>query len=369
MTREWLIRYSEIFLKSDPVRRKWEKVLIRNILERMPDCRVRNERGRIWLKGDVDPGMLMSVFGIVSFSEVEHIPLDTLGATLPDYCRDHDILKVKTFAIRVKRVGTHPFSSHEKAIEYGNLIREAFPHLRVNLARPDKEIYIEIRNDDAYLYDNVTRGLGGLPPGVEGSLVALFSGGIDSPVAAWMMMRRGCRIIPVYIALDNVLDGTNLERAERVVHALRVYQPEIRLEVIRDTYLSIIQDELAAAGLGKHTCLFCKRRMYRIAEAFAHRVGAKGIVTGESMGQVASQTLDNLLVLDNAAGMPVYRPLIGFDKEDTIRIAREIGTFVPSTQKASACRAVPVKPSTNADLAKILEIEQRFAASTISLPT
>ena len=369
MKKQWLVRYSEIFLKSDPVRRRWENVLITNIREVMSGIHVRNERGRIWLDGDVNPELLKNIFGIVSFSEVEHIRLDEIETYLPDYCRRHGIEKAKTFALRIKRVGRHTFTSNDKAIEYGNLIRIEFPHIRVNLAHPDKEIHIEIREHEAYLYDTVTKAVGGLPLGVEGELVALVSGGIDSPVAAWMMMKRGCRILPVYIALDTFLDETTLARAERVVEELARFQPGIRLTVIHDSYLAAAKDELDRRHLGKYTCIFCKRRMYRVATDYAVRMGAKGIVTGESIGQVASQTLDNLVVLTDAATeVPIYRPLIGFDKEDTIRIAREIGTFTESVSHASGCRAVPAGPSTKANRETIREIEAKLEASKIPLP-
>jgi tRNA uracil 4-sulfurtransferase len=369
MKNQWLVRYSEIFLKSDPVRRQWENALIANIREVMPDVHVRNERGRIWLDGNVRPGLLKNIFGIVSFSEVEHIRLDEIESHLPDYCHRHGVEGVKTFAIRVKRVGTHTFSSNDKAIEYGNLLRKEFPHLKVNLAHPDKEIHIEIRANEAYLYDTVTKAVGGLPLGVEGTLVALVSGGIDSPVAAWMMMKRGCRILPVYVALNTFLDETTLARAERVVQELTRYQPGIKLTVIHDSYLAAAKQELVKKHLEKYTCVFCKRRMYRVATAFALRNGAKGIVTGESIGQVASQTLDNLAVLTDAASeVPIYRPLIGFDKEDAIRVAREIGTFTESISHASGCKAVPAGPSTRAKLETIREIEDTLQASGIPVP-
>jgi thiamine biosynthesis protein ThiI len=369
MKKQWLIRYSEIFLKSDPVRRQWENTLIANIREMMPDVHVRNERGRIWLDGDVRPDLLKHIFGIVSFSEVEHIRLNEIEAFLPDYCSRHGIERAKTFAIRMKRVGQHPFTSNDKAIEYGNLLRSEFPHLKVNLANPDKEIHIEIRGEQAYLYDTVMKGAGGLPLGVEGTLVALVSGGIDSPVAAWMMMRRGCRILPVFVALETFLDETTIERAERVVEILAKYQPGITLTVIHDSYLAEAKRELIERHLEKYTCLFCKRRMYRVATAFAIRNGAKGIVTGESLGQVASQTLDNLVVLTDAASeIPIHRPLIGFDKEDAIRIAREIGTFAESVSKASGCKAVPSGPSTKAKLSAIREIEEKLEATKMPVP-
>lgn len=369
MKKQWLVRYSEIFLKSDPVRRQWENTLIRNIREMMPGIHVRNERGRIWLDGDVKPDLLKNVFGIVSFSEVEHIRLDEIEDFLPDYCRRHGLADARTFAIRIKRVGKHDFSSNDKAIEYGNRIRQDFPHLKVNLAHPDKEIHIEIRANEVYLYDNVTKAVGGLPLGVEGTLVALVSGGIDSPVAAWMMMRRGCRILPVFIALDSFLDETTAARAERVVEILARYQPGIKLTVIHDAYLAAAKKELISRDLEKYTCIFCKRRMYRVVTEFARQNGAKGIVTGESLGQVASQTLDNLVVLTDAASdIPIHRPLIAFDKEDAIRIARDIGTFPESISKASGCKAVPSGPSTKANPGTIREIEAKLDATRMPLP-
>ncbi|HVP97006.1 tRNA uracil 4-sulfurtransferase ThiI [Methanoregula sp.] len=369
MTTKWLVRYSEIFLKSDPVRRHWERVLINNIREQQPGVKIRSERGRIWLTGTVDPVKLQHVFGIVSFSPVEHVARDAaLEDAVIEYGRAHGLAAAKTFALRIRRVGRHDFSSNDKAIELGDVVRRAFPHLKVNLATPEVEIHVEIRQDECYLYDTVIKGAGGLPLGVEGTLVALVSGGIDSPVAAYMMMKRGCTIVPVFVALDTFLDETVLARAERVVEILRQYQPDIALRVIPDSYLAAAKKELVKNHQEKYTCLFCKRRMYRIAQAVAGEVGAKGIVTGESLGQVASQTLDNLVVLSDAATIPVYRPLIGFDKADAITIAREIGTYEESVSKTTGCRAVPKGPSTKARLAEIREIEQQMESATMSLP-
>ncbi|WML67678.1 MAG: thiamine biosynthesis protein ThiI [Methanoregula sp. SKADARSKE-2] len=368
MKKQWLVRYSEIFFKSDPVRRRWENVLIANITTVMPGVYVKNERGRIWLDGNVNSEALKKVFGVVSFSEVEHVKIDELGSYLPEYCWNHGIPGAKTFAIRIKRVGRHAFSSADKAIEYDNLIRSEFPHLKVNLARPEKEIFIEIRTNEAYLYDTVTKAVGGLPLGVEGTLMALVSGGIYSPVAAWMMMKRGCRIMPIFIALETFLDETTIARAKRVIEVLAQYQPGIELTVIHDSYLASAKEELIRKHFEKYTCIFCKRRMYRVATVFAQKHGAKGVVTGESIGQVASQTLDNLMVLTDAAKIPIYRPLIGFDKEEIIGIARRIGTFPESTSYASGCKAVPSGPSTAAKLEKIRKIEAEMALTLMDLP-
>jgi thiamine biosynthesis protein ThiI len=363
----WLIRYSEIFLKSDPVRRQWENVLLANIIRVHPGCRGRTERGRIWIEGEADPERLGKVFGIVSFSKVWRCPLNRLSDAIIPFARARGISEAKSFAIRMKRVGRHPFTSQDKARELGGIICAAFPHLTVDLDAPDKEIFVEIRDDSCFLYDRVEKGAGGIPLGVEGTLVALISGGIDSPVAAYMMMKRGCRIIPVYVALESYLDESGLARIKTVIETLRQYQPDIGLRVVRDDFLIKAKALLGKRRLDKLTCIVCKRRMYRIAEAVARKAGAKGIVTGESLGQVASQTLDNIFVLDDAATLPVYRPLIGFDKEDTIRVARRIGTFAQSTVHTGGCMAAPKPAATKADLALIKKIEEELCTAASGL--
>ncbi|MDD1676490.1 MAG: tRNA 4-thiouridine(8) synthase ThiI [Methanomicrobiales archaeon] len=353
----WLVRYSEIFLKSDPVRRHWERILIANIKTVLPTSHVNNERGRIWLRGEVDPEKLLRVFGIASFSPCEMVPLTDLVPAVLDFCSRNNLTASRSFAVWVKRVGKHKFHSTDLARQLGSVISETYPQLQVNLDTPERELFVEVRNDNCYLFTEVIRGPGGIPLGVEGTLVSLLSGGIDSPVAAWMMMKRGCRIIPIFIRLERYLDETTAARVSAVMERLRQYQPDIVLKTIEDSYLSGAKQVLAGEGAEKFTCLICKRRMYRLAEEVAHSCGAKGIVTGESLGQVASQTLDNLQVLSKATTLPFYRPLIGLDKEEIIRIAREIGTFLPSTKPATGCTAVPEKPATTADSERIRRLE------------
>lgn len=358
MTKMYLVRYSEIFLKSEPVRRRWENALIANIREVLPECRVRRERGRIWLEGAVDPEKLKKVFGVVSFSDCKYCTLENLNSFSLDFCDEIGIDKSRTFAVRVKRVGVHDFTSQQKAAELGDLILNKFKYLKVDLESPEKKIFVEIRNEDCYLFDAVVKGVGGIPLGVEGKLVALFSGGIDSPVAAWFMMKRGCKIIPLYFDIAPFSDESMLNRAKRVANVLKEYQPDFEIEVVKDTFLERAKEALKRMRIENYTCILCKRHMYRVAECIAKEEGAKGIVTGESLGQVASQTLDNLLVLDDACSLPVYRPLIGFDKVEIERIAREIGTFDASIRPASSCSAVPKKPVTKAKLEKVLDVER-----------
>ncbi len=359
----WLIRYSEIFLKSDPVRRAWENVLVSCIRQVQPGCVVGTERGRIWVRGPVDPQKLRKVFGIVSFSECMPCDLERIDTAVLGYCDRMTMAGVSSFAVRVRRVGTHAFHSYDMAARLGDLIRNEYPALKVDLDNPDKELFVEIRGNRVYLYDRVYPGAGGIPPGVEGSVVALLSGGIDSPVAAWMMMKRGCRIIPLFVDMPPFLGDSALDRVKNVAGILQEYQPDMDLHVVSDSFVARCRDALRKTEDERHVCLLCKRRMYRLSEELAREVGAKGIVTGESMGQVASQTLDNLAVLHAATSMPVYRPLIGLDKTEIIDMARKIGTYETSILPVSSCCcAVPLKPATRADPEKIRRLEERLAA-------
>ncbi|ADB57260.1 tRNA uracil 4-sulfurtransferase ThiI [Archaeoglobus profundus] len=356
----YLIRYSEIFLKSEQVRRRWINKLIRNIRRIVGDCKFRLERGRIWLITDrnVDD-KLKKVFGIVSFSPCEHCKLDELEDFVLKFCKGK-LESVRTFAVRVKRVGEHDFTSQDVERRLGALILKNFPHLKVDLENPEKTIYVEIRNEDCYVFDEIIKGVGGIPLGVEGKLVSLFSGGIDSPVATWLMMKRGCEVVPIYFDIRPFTSERAIERVEKVAKVLKEYDPDFDVIVKEHgNFLMKVKDILKEKRLESYTCIFCKRRMLKVAEEVAKDVGAKGIVTGDSLGQVASQTLDNLLVISQACSIPIYRPLIGFDKIEIEEIARKIGTFEYSTIPAD-CLAVPKRPTTKADLEKVLKIEEEF---------
>ncbi len=305
--------------------------------------------------------VLRRAFGIVSFSLCEHCNLQDLDTGILDFCKRTGLDKARSFALRLRRVGDHPFSSQEKTVELADRILERFPNLHVDLEDPEAKVYVVIRDSDCYLFRDVVKGAGGLPLGVEGRLVALFSGGIDSPAAAWMMMKRGCKIYPLYVELEEFSSDLARRRAEAVIVALKAYQPDLELKVIKDGFLKKALEVMRDQGLENYTCIICKRRMYHLAESFAREIGAKGIVTGESLGQVASQPLDNMYVLNSAASVPIYRPLIGFDKVETEGIAREIGTFEASIQPAESCKAVPKRPATRAMWELVHNIEERMS--------
>ncbi len=360
----WLVRYSEIFLKSEPVRRTWENLLISSLKRKLPLCSISKTRGRIWISGEVDPDQIGYTFGVYSYSPCRMVALCDVRDQVIPYAHDASIQSHQTFAIRVRRTGKHSFSSQDLAREIGAQVCREWPHISVDLTNPDLELHIEIRDEVCYLYHEVFDGPGGVPEGASGKLVALHSGGIDSPVAMYMMMKRGCILYPVYIKIAPFHDDRSEERARLLISHLQRYQPDLTLNVIPDTRVYETRMKLQKRDLEKYCCVLCKRHLYRIAEEYAQEVGAKGIVTGESVAQVASQTLDNLYVLDDAVHIPVYRPLIGFDKEETIQIAKQIGTFQLSImQVPGCCSVIPFRPATTSEREKISHLEEEIGVT------
>lgn len=354
----WLIRYSEIFLKSEPVRRVWEDLLIQSLQKKLPECHITKTRGRIWISGPVIPEKISQTFGVYSFSPCKNVHLTELNHAILKFAEESKITACDSFALRIHRSGDHSFSSQDLARDLGATIRQKWPDVKVNLTNPGLELFVEVRDDQCYLYREILPGPGGVPQGASGTLVALHSGGIDSPVAMYMMMKRGCIIHPVYVKISPFHDDRSEDRAQRIIEHLRKYQPDLTLRVIDDTHVYTTRMQLKQKDLEKYACVLCKRYLYRAAEEIAMEIGAKGIVTGESLAQVASQTLDNLFVLDDAVNIPVYRPLIGFDKEETIDYAKKIGTYDLSImQVPSCCCAIPMKPATTSQREKIKQIE------------
>ena len=257
-----------------------------------------------------------------------------------------------TFAVRCRRTGTHPYSSIDICKQVGQQIltalKERNPH--VNLSNPQRTINIEIREDEAYIFTETLQGAGGFPVGSQAKAICLLSGGIDSPVACWLVMKRGCPIVPVYLDNSPLTDETTTAKALDTAKKLFEWSIGFPRKVYIIPHGRNLQTFVEKAPR-KLTCLLCKRMMYRIAEQIADIEKADGIVTGEAIGEQASQTMTNLRVLDEAAKTyPIHRPLLGFDKTETEAIARRIGTYEVSTRQAKDCTAAPSKPATQAQV-------------------
>jgi thiamine biosynthesis protein ThiI len=196
-----------------------------------------------------------------------------------------------------------------------------------------------------------------LPYGSQGKAVSLISGGIDSPAASWQMMKRGCNIFPIFADLAPYTTSAADDRLIQVLRKLFEYTPYKQITFYRFPH-GIYLEQAKEFIPPKLTCIFCKRMMYRVAEKLALSLNAKGIVTGENLGQVASQTLDNLYILNQAVKLPVFRPLIGFDKNETIDLSRKLDLYASSIMQVPGCTAVPQYPETHGSLEDILKIEQ-----------
>jgi len=354
-----ILAYSEIALKSPPVRRRFVKTLIENIMNEVEGVKAELFGGRIFLKcSDLDYvcRILPHVFGISYFAPCIHIKLKELD----DFIRSNveNLLGgVESFAVRARREGKHEFTSLDLEKRIGKIIVEASGR-KVNLKKPERTVYVEVRGDECFIYNSRVKGPGGLPIGSSGRVVCLLSGGIDSPVAAWMMMKRGCIVYPLFAYSPRGNDESSLLRYVEVLKVLKRWSIGVTLKAYIYRHEHNLAEFMRVSP--KHTCILCKRMMYRVANELAKKVNAKAIVTGENLAQVASQTLSNLQTIDEASELPVFRPLIGFDKVEAERIAKEIGTYDKSCIRVETCWAKPRKPATKSGIQEIKAIEEKI---------
>ena len=265
----------------------------------------------------------------------------------------------KTFAVRPRRRDkTFPLDSTELAVLVGREVQRSLG-LGVDLSHPDLEIHLEVDKDEIYAYTDKLPGRGGLPVGTSGRALVLLSGGIDSPVAAYRMMKRGLRCDFVHFSGRPFTGPESIYKAYAQVARLDRFQYDSRLYVCQ---IGQAQRELAAAGAGKLQVLAQRRLMVRVATALARREGCQALVTGDALGQVASQTLHNLRVVESATDLPVLRPLIGWDKSEIVREAEELGTFEISALAAEDCCTLFSSPQaeTRANPGKVAQLEARL---------
>ena len=354
-----IARYGEIGLKSPKIRSRFERKLVKNIKATF-ECDVNRNQGRIYIfPRDFDEGIekLNRVFGVVSYSPATSTNTDyaDIDETLTRYASDlvdEGILDENTkFAIKCRRVGTHDFTSQEMAAHCGGVVRNVVM-APVDLTNPDLTIFVEIRGNDAYIYHEKIRGPGGLPLGTQGKVIVLLSSGIDSPVAAYMMMKRGCEVVALHCNNDPFSGPKVTENFNLLVDQLNTYAKGLPIKKRVVDYGEYLQTAKTKAP-ERMTCVLCKSgmyKMYKIAEKLATELGANAIVDGSSVGQVASQTLPNILVTRYGVNIPILSPLIGLDKEEITAIAKDIGTFKISEIDDGGCSAVPRYPQTHADL-------------------
>ncbi|MCZ3365084.1 MULTISPECIES: tRNA uracil 4-sulfurtransferase ThiI [Methanobacterium] len=355
-----IVRYGEIGVKSPKVRRRFENKLISNIKRKLK-CEIDINQGRVFLYPEnfnEACEVLSKTMGVVSFSPAVSTETDfniieeTVNEYVENLISEGSFSKENSFAIRCRRVGTHEFSSHEMAGFCGSVVVKA-TGAPVNLSNPDFELFVEVRDNKTYIYHEKIQGIGGLPIGTQGKVIALLSGGIDSPVAAFLMMKRGVEVIALHFN-NYPYTGKSNEKVLKIVDKLNEYSPT-PIKFYAAGYGEYLKKCIEDAPI-RLTCVLCKSGMYRIAEEIAEKEGALAIVDGSSLGQVASQTLPNILATRYPTSMPVLSPLIGMDKIEIEEIGKKIGTLDISILPAPECTAVPQYPETNAKLDKVIEV-------------
>ena len=368
-----MARYGELFLKSEPVKRHFIGMLLRNIRRAVGsaglDCRYETPRGRILIycsEPERVAEVASRIFGIVDVSVCHRTSTDTadLSAVALALALPH-LKGGMSFAVRAKRQHKTGLTSQELGTEIGSHIYDAIPGLVVDLDTPDYEVFVEVRDFGGLVYDRRIPGPGGLPWGTQGRVLVLLSAGIDSPVASWLSMKRGCEITHLYLDAGRWA-GTDVTAAAIDNHrklSLWCAGNPASLVIANNEPLFDAMSRLKVQP--RYRCVICKRFMLRVAAQMMAHEGALAVVTGENLGQVASQTLANLGVVAEAATVPVIRPLITYDKEETITIARRIGTFEAKPGDL-ACRAVPKMPATAAVLEEVKEIEQRMGIEDLA---
>jgi tRNA uracil 4-sulfurtransferase len=361
-----LVRYHEIALKKGN-RAYFTELLKRNLLAAVKDLgakEIRSLPARLLLtfKNEVPAATLIermgTVFGVANFSIVERTArdIDALRGRILDSLNGG---RFQSFRIETQRGDkTFPLTSPEINRQLGAAVQEK-SGARVDLDNAEFIVTVEILPHDAFFGFNKIAGAGGLPVGSSGRVAALISGGFDSPVAAYRMMQRGCRIIFVHFHSVPYQDKTSQEKVRQLVQLLTRHQFTSRLYMVP---FGEIQRQIVAAVARPLRVVLYRRMMLRIAEAIARQEKAKALITGESLGQVASQTLDNMAVIQQAARLPILRPLVGMDKQEIIDQSRRIGTFeVSSIPDQDCCQLfVPKHPATKARFIDVEEDETKL---------
>ena len=298
------------------------------------------------------------VFGIIAIARAVPCPKEkeAIFATAKEYLGPA-LLAAKSFKVESKRSDkSFPMGSIQLSQWVGGALHDTFPHLTVDVHNPELTVYLEVREDAAYVHGPAEAAAGGLPIGMGGHAVSLLSGGIDSPVSSYMIAKRGVQLELLHFASPPYTSQQAREKVLQLARELTVWCGRLTVHIVPFTE---IQEEIRRKCPEDHFTLIMRRFMMRLADRLAHELCCKALVTGESLGQVASQTIQALCVSDDVATMPVLRPLIGMYKEEIVRIARHVGTFDTSILPYEDCCTVftPRHPKTKPNLEEVREYE------------
>ena len=362
-----LLKLGEVVLKGQN-RRSFEDRLVTNVRRRLKKCgsfQVYVRQSTIYaepVNGSCDMESAWQaarqVFGVVSVARA--VPCEKTVPAIVETARtylEEAFAQAKSFKVESKRADkNYPMNSIQVSQAVGGDLAELFPHVAVDVHNPELTVYVEIREKHAYVHAPAVPGAGGLPVGMGGHAVSLLSGGLDSPVSSWMMARRGVELEMVHFVSPPYTSQQAQDKVLELAQLLTAWCGRMLVHIVPFTE---IQEEIRRKCPEEYFTLIMRRFMMRLAEAVAKRAGAKALITGESLGQVASQTMMALAATDDVASMPVLRPLIGMDKVDIIRMAREIGTYETSILPYEDCCTVftPRHPATRPNLEEVRKAE------------
>ncbi len=357
-----IVHYGEIGIKKGN-RLFFEKALARNIRRKLPNEKLKRTYGRFVIEFSPDSdhekikSALLKTFGIANFAFAvkADLILDDIMTKAVNLAKNSD---AQTFRITTNRVNKNfPLTS----MQVNEVVGAAVSDLgkKVELTKPELEIKIEITNKAAYIYSEKIEGLGGLPVGVSGKVIALISGGIDSPVAAWLAMKRGCKCILIHFHNYTLYQESVKEKITQLAEKLAEYNGHTKLIIVP---FADFQKEIIKHVPPEYRMLSYRRAMFMIAEQIREKESAKAFVTGDNLAQVASQTLENLDVIYAVSTKPVIAPLIGYDKKEIIKSAEHIGTYETSILPYNDCCTafVAEHPVTRAKREELEEMEKNI---------
>ncbi|MGN1059572.1 MAG: tRNA uracil 4-sulfurtransferase ThiI [Clostridia bacterium] len=369
-----LIKYGEIILKGLN-RPFFEEALVKNIKAALPkDFKgtVHRAQATVYVEPE-DPDAideiirrLTKVFGITSLTRAFVLPKDIEGIKKGAAQVLEPVLStIHSFKVEAKRADKKfPLTSPEICREVGGYLHDAFPHLTVDVNHPEETVMIEVREQYAYVYCGRVKGAGGMPVGSNSKATLLLSGGIDSPVAGYMTAKRGVKLNAVHFFSYPYTGERARDKVLTLAKILAEYTPRLDVHVVPFTEAQLAIKKNCPA---EQLTIIMRRLMMRIAEQIALKTGAKALVTGESIGQVASQTVEALAVTNQVTSIPVFRPVIGMDKEEIVTIARQIGTFETSILPYEDCCTIftPKHPNTKPKLDRIQASEAHLDIETL----
>lgn len=362
-----LVRYGEISLKGRN-RSQFEDLLIKNIshaLKGLDYQKISKAYGRIYIESDHNweaiVEALKRVFGIVSVSPAlkTELNMDAIKEAAFELMEGRPNT---TFKVKARRPNKHfPIDSMTVNQEVGGYLLRSFPGLSVDVHQPETELNIEIRNEGAYLYHTFISGLGGLPVGCGGKGLLLLSGGIDSPVAGYLSLKRGVTVEGLHFHSYPFTSERSKQKVIDLARILTGYTGQSQM-LLWIAYFTEIQKALQKSRYPDLNITLMRRMMLRIGTTLAQREGALALITGDSLGQVASQTMESIYAINAVTTMPVLRPLIGLDKQEIIDLARKIGTYQTSILPYEDCCTVfiPKNPATKPHLEQVLTAEAQY---------